>query len=379
MTRHALDAQHYVSPQTFALEQDRLFAKLWNFAGFSSMVRERNQFFTRTIAGVPVLVQRTVAGIRAFVNQCPHRLSAIQIDDTGQRPLVCPYHAWSFGAEGELRAMPNQELYRFGAEERESICLHKLHVEEVGGLLFVNLSAQPIALEAQFSADLLQQLREVSSHLDTQVIYSRHRVRYNWKLNMENVKDYNHVPFVHPKTFLPVMSAPVRSMGVDAEAPSQVRRLLQQPQPQPPALPALSYSTKAPLQPHVSWFNALCDTYGGEHIYYNWFVYPNVNFCSVRGEHFLLQQYEPVSPGETDYHLWMMTARRKDPHSNFTALLSTLIRGERAVIAEDTLVLERLQRGIGTRARKFMHGDYELHLVNQHLWYCAHVLEGRRP
>jgi phenylpropionate dioxygenase-like ring-hydroxylating dioxygenase large terminal subunit len=372
MTRHALDAQHYTSPQTFAMEQERIFSRLWNFVGFSSMVRERNQFFTRTLAGIPVLVQRTAAGIRAFVNQCPHRLSAIQTQQAGQRPLVCPYHAWSFGAEGELRAMPNQELYRFDTEERERICLNKLHLEEVGGLLFVNLSAHPMALHAQFSSDFLQQLREVSLHLDTQVIYSRHRVRYNWKLNMENVKDYNHVPFVHPKTFLPAMSAPVKSTGAAADAPSAVKQLLQQAQ--PPSLSALSYPTRAPLQPHTSWFNALCDTYGSEHIYYNWFVYPNVNFCSVRGEHFLLQQYEPVAPGETDYHLWMMTARRKRARSDFTALLSTLIRGERTVIAEDTLVLEQLQQGLGPHSPPFMHGDYEAHLVQQHLWYRANVL-----
>ncbi|WP_115530691.1 aromatic ring-hydroxylating oxygenase subunit alpha [Xanthomonas campestris] len=376
MTRHALDAQHYTSADTFVLEQQRLFARLWNFVGFSSMVRERNQFFTRTIAGTPVLVQRTAAGIRAFVNQCPHRLSAIQTADAGRRPLVCPYHAWSFGAEGELRAMPNAELYRFDAEERERICLHKLHVEEVGGLLFVNLSPQPIALESQFNESFLEQLRQASSHLDTQVIYSRHRVCYNWKLNMENVKDYNHVPFVHPKTFLPAMTAPVRSTGATANAPSVVKQLLHNGE--PPALETLSFSTKAALQPQTSWFNALCDTYGSEHIYYNWFIYPNVNFCSVRGEHFLLQQYEPVAPGETDYHLWMMTARRKNERTDFTALLSALIRGERTVIAEDTDVLERLQRGLRPQAGPFMHGDYELQLVNQHLWYRTQVL-GERP
>ncbi|XHH28160.1 hypothetical protein WIW49_12150 [Xanthomonas euroxanthea] len=40
------------------------------------------------------------------------------------------------------------------------------------------------------------------------------------------------------------------------------------------------------MQEHTSWFREFCDTYGSEHTYYNWFVYPNVNFCSVRGEHF---------------------------------------------------------------------------------------------
>lgn len=374
MTRHALDVEHYISPETFALEREKLFGKLWIFVGFSSMVRERNQFFTRKVAGVPILVQRTEAGIRAFINQCPHRLSAIQTEATGTRPLVCPYHAWSFGAEGELRGLPNHGLYQFTAAEREKICLHKLHLEEVGQLLFVSLAEQPMPLQEQFTPDYLDQLREASESLDSQIIYSCHRVRYNWKLNMENVKDYNHVPFVHPKTFLPVMESPVKAISAEPEAPSVVKNLLSSAE--VPALNSLSYPTRAPIKPFQSWFSDLCEPYRrGEHAYYNWFIYPNVNFCSVRGEHFLLQQYDPVSPGETDYHLWMMTAKKKNSRTDFTALLSVLIRGERTVIAEDTRVLERLQDGLAGHSAPFMHGDYEEHLVRQHLWYRNQVVE----
>lgn len=373
MPRHALDVTHYISPQTLAAEREKLFGKLWTFVGFSSMVAERNQFFTRKVAGVPILIQRTEAGIRGFINECPHRLSAIQTDSAGKRPLVCPYHAWSFGPEGELRGMPNQGLYQLTRAEREKVCLHKLHVEEVGQLLFVNFAAEPLRLSEQFEPAFIEQLREVSSHLDSQIIYSCHRVRYNWKLNMENVKDYNHVPFVHPKTFLPAMTAMVKEIAVEPDQPSVVRQMLEARQ--APPLPSLSYATRASLKPYRNWFADLCDGYRGEDAYYNWFMYPNVNFCSVKGEHFLLQQYDPVSPGETDYHLWMMTARRKDTRTDFTALLSTLIRGERTVIAEDTVVLERLQDGMGEHSRRFMHGDYEAHLVAQHLWYRTQVLD----
>lgn len=372
-SRHALDAEHYTSQHSFQLERNRIFSRLWIFIGFGSMVREHNQFFTRVVAGVPILVQRTEAGIRAFINQCPHRLSAIQIETNGTRPMVCPYHAWSFGAEGELRGLPNQGLYQFNAAEQERICLKKLHVEEVGQLLFLNLAEQPIPLHEQFSTEYLEQLSEASAHLDSQIIYSCHRVHYNWKLNMENVKDYNHVPFVHPKTFLPVMESPVKKIAADPETPSIVKTLLSGTQ--TPALSALSFPTRAPIKAHKNWFHDLCEPYRDEHVYYNWFIYPNVNFCSVRGEHFLLQQYDPVSPGETDYHLWMMTARRKNPQTDFTALLATLIRGERAVIAEDTRILERLQGGLAGHSLPFTHGDYEAHLVRQHLWYRAHVLE----
>lgn len=373
MSRHALDSSHYTSTATLSLERQRLFGKLWTFVGFSSMVRERNQFFTRNVAGVPVLIQRTDAGIRAFVNECPHRLSSIQTETSGKRPLVCPYHAWSFGPEGELRGIPNQGLYQFTAAEREKICLRKLHIEEVGQLLFLNMSDEPIAFEEQFSEDFRQQLTQVSQHLDSQIIYSCHRVRYNWKLNMENVKDYNHVPFIHPKSFLPALEQTARPPAVaEPTQPSLVADMIERDE--PPALAALSFPTKTALKPCQSWFADLCEPYGEDDAYYNWFIYPNVNFCSVKGQHFLLQQYDPVAPGETDYHLWMMTARRKDARTDFTALLGTLIRGERAVIAEDTRVLECLQNGLGDHSRRFMHGDYEHHLVAQHLWYRHAVL-----
>ncbi|MFK3791274.1 aromatic ring-hydroxylating dioxygenase subunit alpha [Pseudomonas piscis] len=377
MSRHALDVANYTSLETLSLEKAKLFGRLWNFVGFTSMVRERNQFFTRKIAGTPILIQRTDAGIRAFINECPHRLSPIQLEQSGKRPMVCPYHAWSFGAEGELRGIPNQGLYQFTAEERERICLKKLHVEEVGKLLFVNFSENPISLNEQFSDGFLKSLLEVSLCLDSQVIYSCHRVRYNWKLNMENVKDYNHVPFIHSQTFMPVMDQMVREVPLNLEGEgSEVIRIISERE--SPRLNALSYTTKAMVKPYENWFSKLCNKYGDEHAYYNWFIYPNVNFCSLKGDHFLLQQYDPVSPGVTDYHLWMMTAARKDERTDFTALLSTLIRGERKVIAEDTLVLERLQEGMGEHSGRFMHGEYEAHIVQQHLWYRTHVL-GEQP
>lgn len=369
MSRHFLDAKHYISPETFALEREKLFSRLWIFAGFKSQVREHNQFFTRKVAGMPILVQRTDAGIRAFMNECPHRLSAIQTEPCGKRPLVCPYHAWSFGAEGELRGIPKQELYQFSDAEKKKICLHKLHVAEIGELLFVNFSNQPIALEEQFTKSYLESLREVSSYLDSQIIYSCHKVRYNWKLNMENVKDYNHIPFVHSKSFSTVITSPPKA---DTGKPTFSPLAMQIEH--PPSLSVLSYSAKTTLTQHTNWFANLCDRYGEQDAYYNWFIYPNVNFGCVRGESFHLQQYDPVCPGETDYHLWVMTARRKNDKSDFTALLRSLMSIEHSVVSEDVVVLEKLQAGLGEHSREFMHGDYEGSIVRQHEWYRANVL-----
>ncbi|MDF5939818.1 Rieske 2Fe-2S domain-containing protein [Pseudomonas aeruginosa] len=212
MTRHALDAAHYTEPQTLALEREGCSAGSGSSSASVRWCASATSSSPRKIAGVPVVVQRTESGIRAFLNQCPHRLSAIQTECTGQRPLVCPYHAWSFGAEGSYGAFRTPSLYQFSAEERARIgcasCTGR------GGATAVRQpGGRPVAAARQFDDGFLETLREVSSHLDTRLIYSCHKVRYNWKLNMENVKDYNHVPFVHPKTFLPVMTAPVRGLA----------------------------------------------------------------------------------------------------------------------------------------------------------------------
>jgi hypothetical protein len=38
------------------------------------------------------------------------------------------------------------------------------------------------------------------------------------------------------------------------------------------------------------------------------------------------------------------------------------------------VVLESLQDGFGKHSGRFMHGEYEAHIVQQHLWYRTHVL-----
>jgi phenylpropionate dioxygenase-like ring-hydroxylating dioxygenase large terminal subunit len=371
MTRHGLDALHYRSQASFDREQSALFGKLWVFVGFTFMVAEKNQFLTRKVGGVPVLVQRTDAGLKAFVNECPHRLSAIQTTAVGKRPLVCPYHAWSFGADGALRGMPNQHLYGFSPQEQARICLKTLAIETVGSLIFVNLAPVPMPLEEQFSSDFLQQLHEVAEHLDEEVIYSCHRVNNNWKLAMENVKDHNHVPFVHPKTFSPAIQSLDHHASCELPGSSIADVFTRSGRPQ---LHELSYTASHALKPSPPWFARHCHVYEDQSHYRNWFIYPNVNFCSVKGAHFLLQQYEPVSAGHTDCHVWIMTARRLDSAPDMTALLATLMRGERTVIAEDTQVLERMQSGLNGVSSPFMHGDYEVPLAKQHVWYRFNVL-----
>ncbi|MFO5795601.1 hypothetical protein ACLBPX_32665, partial [Klebsiella pneumoniae] len=75
---------------------------------------------------------------------------------------VMQYHVWRCGAEGQLQGIPNSSLYQFSAEERARIGLRKLHLEEVGQLLFVNLADGPLPLREEFDEGFLGAWGEAS-------------------------------------------------------------------------------------------------------------------------------------------------------------------------------------------------------------------------
>ena len=68
-----LSPNHYLDPGIFAREQRRVFRQLWMFAGVRQLLAEPDAFLTRTIGGVPVVVQNCGGELRAFENQCAHR------------------------------------------------------------------------------------------------------------------------------------------------------------------------------------------------------------------------------------------------------------------------------------------------------------------
>ena len=60
--------------------------------------------------------------------------------------------------------------------------------------------------------------------------------------------------------------------------------------------------------------------------------------------------------------MWLMTGRQKKPNPATPAILWSQAKGEKAVIDEDILVLEAMQRGLGHGSQPAFHGSYETHL-----------------
>lgn len=365
-----LSAAHYTDPAIFAREQRAVFQRLWLFAGLRSALAEPNAFVTRTLGGLPVLLQNCDGEIRAFANQCPHRLMPLQSEPFGQARMMCPYHGWTFEHDGTVKSIPSESrLYQYDTHERRSLCLTRYAVEEVGSLVFVNLAADPLPIERQFSAPLLQQMREMSDHFGAQAVHVNVDARYNWKLNYENVLDHNHVPYVHPKTFQPLMGK--RAAEAADEAPAVHT-------PVPATLAAQSFAARMPLTiQRFAWHDGV-RRYGEGDYYYNLFLFPNVNFISVGGLVFLVQQFDPVAPDCTQVRFTLTAAKENRRLAALPAILRGHLRSEVDVLYEDMKYLEALQRNLHTASPRVQHGQYEQRLISFARVY-ADLLEGGTP
>ena len=108
--RTTMPARAYVDPSWFALEMDRVFARMWLAAGRVNELDHPGAFVRRDVAGASVLIVRAGDGsIRAHHNVCRHRGTRLCVEERGtfQGSIQCPYHAWTYGLDGRLLAQPS--------------------------------------------------------------------------------------------------------------------------------------------------------------------------------------------------------------------------------------------------------------------------------
>ena len=103
-----LPAWCYTDPEFYRREMERCFRPNWHFIGHESELSEPGQYISTDLVIGPVLVVRGRDGmVRAFANTCRHRGARLLDNGHGKcATIVCPYHAWTYGHNGELRGAP---------------------------------------------------------------------------------------------------------------------------------------------------------------------------------------------------------------------------------------------------------------------------------
>src|SRR5713101_5412173 len=125
----ALQREFYRDEEIYRLDLERIWRRGWLFAGHSCEIPKPGDYFTLQVDTDSVVIIRSENGaIHGFHNICRHRGSLICDEPSGHaKKLVCPYHQWTYGLNGNLlacRGMPS-EL------EKSQFHLKQVHLREL--------------------------------------------------------------------------------------------------------------------------------------------------------------------------------------------------------------------------------------------------------
>src|SRR5262245_47366126 len=196
----------YSDPEIYAREQERIFGgPAWSFVGLAAEIPNPGDFKRTFIGEKPVVVVRgTDSAINAMVNRCAHRgLQFCRTDFGHATEFMCPYHQWTYDLCGTLKAVPLQRGLRgqggMPADFRlADHALERLVVSERHGVIFASFDARVTALEDYLGPAMLALFDRVFDGRALRVLgYMRQRIRSNWKLMFENIKDPYHASLLH--------------------------------------------------------------------------------------------------------------------------------------------------------------------------------------
>ena len=199
-----LPGRAYTDPAFFQLEQTGLFPRSWVGVAFAEDIPDRGDAIPVAIGDKPIVLVRAENGeIRAFHNVCRHRaILVVKEAARGLTNLQCPYHAWTYGLDGALKATPYWDGTPGGSAglDKSANGLVPVRVGVWNHVVFVNLDGNAAPLD-EYLAPAIASLAPVD--LDTWTLGHRATWEFqaNWKLVLENWENYHHV-WVHEGIFL---------------------------------------------------------------------------------------------------------------------------------------------------------------------------------
>lgn len=192
----SLPGPFYSDDVVYRADLERIWRTGWLFAGHSCEIPKPGDYFTLEVDADSIIVLRAEDDtIRGFHNVCRHRGSLICTESAGHaKKLVCPYHQWTYGLDGNLlacRGMPEEF-------DKSGFPLKQVHVREFEGLIYLSLAESPSDPEP--AAQLISSLARPQGFRKAKVAkVVDYLVKANWKLVWENNRECYHCNVNHPQ------------------------------------------------------------------------------------------------------------------------------------------------------------------------------------
>ncbi|THD77652.1 MAG: aromatic ring-hydroxylating dioxygenase subunit alpha [Phenylobacterium sp.] len=331
--QESLPAWLYSDPGFFELEREQLFRSAWQLVCHLNDVPRPGDFQTFAFLGEQILTLRGDDGrVRSFHNVCRHRGMRLVEGTEGNcgRRLVCPYHAWSYALDGRVALPPRWRETDGGATVAHDLA--PLEQEIWRGFVFVRFAPgdhSVAEMMAPYDAELAPHGLEDLQPQGRVVLRPR---PVNWKNIADNYGDALHIPVAHPGlTRLFDGSYYVEAEDwVDKMAGVITGR------------PSANWCERQ-YQGLLGAFDHLPGEMRRTWSYYR--LWPNLAF-DVYPDQMDFMQFIPISPTQT--LIREISYVRPDARRAVKAARYLNWRINRQVNAEDTVLIARLQSGMGS-------------------------------
>ena len=195
-----LPAAAYVTQDVFEWEMANVFRSTWVCVGRGDELVAPGQIRAVEVSGEGVLLARyrDSGEVTAFSNVCRHR--GHELAPVGEaidaRLIRCPYHAWSYRFNGDLRAAPT--FTQTPGFDMSEFPLVGIAVAEYLGWIWVDLSGQAPPIEQHFGNLAEKAAPYETERLRTAAMHS-YVVESNWKIIVENYNECYHCSSIHPE------------------------------------------------------------------------------------------------------------------------------------------------------------------------------------
>lgn len=144
----------------------------------------KHQPVAATVLGVPLVLFRSGSKIVVAEDRCPHRNAPLSTGQCTAQHLRCPYHGWTFDADGRCVEAPGMS-----AAELPPVSLRLWQARQQAGYIWVaprNSSPTVLPYEPKLLAGNAHRCLQFSSEITATIADG-----------IENLLDGTHTPFVH--------------------------------------------------------------------------------------------------------------------------------------------------------------------------------------
>lgn len=374
-----LPAQAYTSEAFFDWEASHLLRQEWHAVAHISQIPQPGDFLNFDLLGEPlIIVQGKDGEVRVLSRVCPHRAMDIMPAGFGHeghgmaevrpgephcghtRLFLCPYHAWTFELDGQLKACP--EMHQAEGFSRQEFFLKPFRSEVWHGFIFVNLdgSAPPLAEGlGEMSADIAPwKIGEMKL-----VIARDWDCEFNWKVLVENFMESYHHLGIHSKTLQPTM--PARDTWTEQERRHYIRAHLPY---KPSVLENLRQAEERGEAPHgFPFIEGLSETQKSE---WGLYLISPTFLLATTPDRVIWYRLQPLGPDRMKLTTTTLVSPAAVSRIDFEVTLAQATKMLCTFHLEDMEVCTAVQRGLyssGWRAGRLSHLEMPVWLLQRYL------------